>query len=1163
MNVVTPEELFDSCHEMAVACGRQGITVNMRMRETIVMACAAASPEGSGFGNVFSQVDRLCRMYGVSEDDRREIQTARRHSNSKDIIPDEDLMYDIRALCVFVSAVFGVDIPSRLTAVIPRIGRKRAVNTAVDLPYIRCVVVEFDSERIVVVTDSADGGHTVGVGYGSKDHGVDMSYLRKLLRPGMQLNLLDCRTSGDMITPGLIVVEPDFLVDISSVAACFTDYGHHPLAYTINRMRKKVSSQAIQLGNLAGDILDGVLNDAGFDFKEIFSGFCRQRSLSFCADGSLSMADLKDKARLQAENIKQAVGALFGRDANGRRRPFDLSKVVVEPSFVCERLGIQGRVDLMTADLQLLVEQKSGRNGKIESLLSGGGRLMGNSDIRCRGEHNYGSSASSSAVHSLRSPKDSISHLEPHYVQLLLYFGVLRCNFGLKDRDISSFLLYSGYPARDGLLYVNYFHALFNEAIALRNRIVAGELFVARGGIGNILRHLSAETINERGMKNRFFELYIRPQTEEVTDPLHAMPPLERAYFERMMTFVYREQLVAKTGGFEEITRSAADLWNLPVYKKQEMGNIITGMRIADAGTSEDNGQTFKTLTFSYPDQGDDFMPNFRRGDMVYIYSYDREPDVCGSLLHTATVERLGGNDVTVRLVNRQRSASLFDGKTFAMEHMASDSGTSCAIRALHTFITAPEERRSLLLGRREPVSDNTVCLTRKYHPHYDQVLLSAFRSQDFFLLVGPPGTGKTSMALRFMVEEEIARGTCGVLLTAYTNRAVDEICAMLNDAGIGFLRIGSESSCDERFRDRLFENAVGGLDTVENMRDAVRSVAVIVGTTSMLQSRPSVFGLKHFSLAIVDEASQILEPALIGILSAHDGTGRCCIDRFILVGDHKQLPAVVQQSETDSRVDDPLLHGIGLTDCRNSLFERLMNIERRSGRKCFVGLLDRQGRMHPDVARFAETMFYAGENLRSVPLPHQLEASLGYDLPAEDAMDGLLKVRRMIFIPVEDDNAGRLSDKVNVAEADMAADIVRRIYRFYGERFDPDKTIGIIVPYRNQIAMIRRRLAALGISALDRISIDTVERFQGSQRDVIIYSFTVHRRSQLAFLTANTFIENGRVIDRKLNVAVTRARRQMIITGNPALLGGNAVFASLMRACAWPESCNGREMAK
>jgi superfamily I DNA and/or RNA helicase len=271
----------------------------------------------------------------------------------------------------------------------------------------------------------------------------------------------------------------------------------------------------------------------------------------------------------------------------------------------------------------------------------------------------------------------------------------------------------------------------------------------------------------------------------------------------------------------------------------------------------------------------------------------------------------------------------------------------------------------------------------------------------------------------------------------------------------------------------------------------------------------------------------------------------------------------VVQQSETDSRVDDPLLHGIGLTDCRNSLFERLMNIERRSGRKCFVGLLDRQGRMHPDVARFAETMFYAGENLRSVPLPHQLEASLGYDLPAEDAMDGLLKVRRMIFIPVEDDNAGRLSDKVNVAEADMAADIVRRIYRFYGERFDPDKTIGIIVPYRNQIAMIRRRLAALGISALDRISIDTVERFQGSQRDVIIYSFTVHRRSQLAFLTANTFIENGRVIDRKLNVAVTRARRQMIITGNPALLGGNAVFASLMRACAWPESCNGREMVK
>lgn len=1122
MKVITPDELFDRCHEIAVSTGR-GADLNMRMREIIVMACAGAAADGAAFGNVFSQVDRLCRAHGVAEADRREVQTARRHANSTEVLPTAELMYDLRAVCVFISAVFGADIPARLTAVIPRERRPHRPNDTVPaMSYIRCVTVGCDAGGITVTTDD-DGGHTVRVSYGSVEHGTDMSYLQKLLRPGMQLNLLDCRTAGDVIVPGMIVVEPDYLTDISSVAACFTDYGRHPLTYTVNRMRKKASSQAITLGNLAGDILDGVINDDDFNLDDTFEDFRRHNATVFCGTGDTAPAELRAQARAQAANIKEAVGALFAADMNGRRPPFDISKVVVEPTFVCERLGIQGRVDLMTTDFKLLVEQKSGRNGKIES-----------------------------RAYNAAAPT-GLSHLEPHYVQLLLYMGVLRYNFGLTDREVSSFLLYSRYPAADGLLYVNYYRALFNEAMALRNRIVAAELFMARGGVAAVLRHLSVDTLNERRVRNGFFERYIRPQIESVTAPLHAMPPLERAYFERMLTFVYREQLIAKTGGFEEMTRSAADLWNMPTCKKREMGNIITEMRVVENRAADDDGHAVETLTLSFPDQGEDFLPNFRRGDMVYVYACDGEPDVCRSLLHTATVERLGTAGVTVRLVNRQRNTSLFAGKTLAMEHAASDVGASAGIRALHAFVTAPEERRDLLLGQRVPQADNTLVLTRKYHDDYDDVVLAAVRSRDYYLLVGPPGTGKTSMALRFIVEEEIARGTQGVLLAAYTNRAVDEICTMLDGAGIAFLRVSSESSCDERFRDRLFDNAVGGLTSVDEMRTAIRSVPVIVGTTSMLQSRQGVFGLKHFSLAVIDEASQILEPSIVGILSARDDTGMCAIDRFILVGDNKQLPAVVQQDEADSRVTDPALHAIGLTDCRNSLFERLLNMERSRGRKDFIGLLRKQGRMHPDIARFANGMFYADEKLQPVPCPHQTETSLGYKLPSEDATDELLKAHRMIFIPAEDDDAGRLSDKVNATEAAIAADMARRIYRFYGERFDPDRTIGIIVPYRNQIAMIRRYLAECGIAALEKITIDTVERYQGSQRDVIIYSFTVHRRSQLAFLTANSFTENGRVIDRKLNVAVTRARRQMIITGNPALLGENDIFAALMRRCARP----------
>jgi superfamily I DNA and/or RNA helicase len=78
-------------------------------------------------------------------------------------------------------------------------------------------------------------------------------------------------------------------------------------------------------------------------------------------------------------------------------------------------------------------------------------------------------------------------------------------------------------------------------------------------------------------------------------------------------------------------------------------------------------------------------------------------------------------------------------------------------------------------------------------------------------------------------------------------------------------------------------------------------------------------------------------------------------------------------------------------------------------------------------------------------------------------------------------------------------------------------------------------------------VSIDTVERYQGAQRDVIVYSFTVSHRYQLDFLTASTISENGQTIDRKLNVAMTRARRQLIMTGRASLLSHVPLFKEII----------------
>ena len=158
-----------------------------------------------------------------------------------------------------------------------------------------------------------------------------------------------------------------------------------------------------------------------------------------------------------------------------------------------------------------------------------------------------------------------------------------------------------------------------------------------------------------------------------------------------------------------------------------------------------------------------------------------------------------------------------------------------------------------------------------------------------------------------------------------------------------------------------------------------------------------------------------------------------------------------------------------------------------------------------------------------------------------------------MVFIPSKPQRNGT-SAKTNIYEAEIVGVLVGEIYKCYGEQFNPTQTLGIITPYRSQIALIKKELAKLSIPAVNDIVVDTVERFQGSERDVIIYSFSVNYLWQLKFL-ANVIEENGKLIDRKLNVALTRARKQLFITGVPDLLRQNSIYSNLLNLI---DSCDG-----
>ena len=821
---------------------------------------------------------------------------------------------------------------------------------------------------------------------------------------GLKVNVLD---------DGLQVVEPDVLVDISAIAACFQDYGHHPLAYLINRLKPSANTSPILLGNFAGTALDQIIHDPAADFGDMLRTSFSEQALQFCTCEDFNPAKFKTDALHQVNNIREAVDVLFDE--------YDRDKALLEPSFVCKALGLRGRVDLMTSDMRLLVEQKSG--------------------------------------------KKWVGFREAHYVQVLLYYGVLRHNFQLDADSVDIRLLYSKYPASQGLLDVANNDTLFREAIHLRNLIVAMEMKIARKGFSSVLSQLQPDVLLQRQEKSDFFHRYVRPEIERTLQPLHSLSATEQNYLERMVTFIFREQFA----------------------------------QLLTQDTDEE----------------------LRRGDMVYYYRKDGDPDLCHHILNKGMIERIDDEEIAVwPNDNRQETPDILRKESYVIEPATSDATTTAALRSLMAFCGASPQKRHLLMGSLAPRQDTSQRLSRSYHPAYDDILLRAKQAHDYFLLQGPPGTGKTSMALRFLVEEELSsHPSHHLLLTAYTHRAVDEICAMLEESGQDYLRLGSEAACDPRFAHRLLSSAFNEKPKLSDIRQRLERVPIVVSTTLTLLTRPFLLSMKHFSLCIVDEASQILEPYIVGLLSSDS------INRFILIGDHKQLPAVVAQPD-----DDPRLHG-----CRLSLFERLLQQERKAGRREFVGILQRQGRMHPDIAAFPNEFFYQQEQLQPVPCPHQLETELNYPEPSEDVLDDQLKQHRVLFLPADD-------------EASLVADVLRRLYRQIGsERFDAARSIGVIVTYRHQIALIRREIAKWGLPQLDDLSIDTVERYQGSQRDVIIYSTGVQDNDGLDFLTSNSFVEDGHTVDRKLNVALTRARKQLILTGNRALLKQNKIFSAFI----------------
>lgn len=1026
-----------------------------------------------------------------------------RENSSKDQAElKEAYKYDLKALTEFISAVYGEEPQNRLKQIL-RFPYNTFERKKTLVRNIRIAVENWDEQYIYGRSAVSEEPDIIKINYTTKNiSGNDFEYFKGILSINCQINVVNPRFENGIYYPELMIYEPDYLIDISSIAACFREYGNSAVNYLINKIKPAVISAPILLGNFAGQLLDELINNKAphsIKYSESVKRFFGNHALDLATCNDIN-SDFHIKAKLQLENLTNFISKTFKEVDH-----LQFNELILEPSFFCERLGIQGRMDLLQTDYRILMEQKSGqRNFKTGK------------------------------------------HKEAHYVQMLLYQAILHYNYGLKNEQIASFLLYSKYP--DGLIEEGPAPRLLFEALKIRNEIVKNELsYINEKSVKRIFEQLTPEYLNIQHRDDKLWKEYQQPQLKELLASYHQATKLEKTYFERFFAFVERENILSKVGNPNNENDGFSRIWNATLEEKKQTGDIYHNLSIIEKkGTQQDS--RYDEITYQLPITEDCFISNFRIGDIVITYPYieQQEPNALQTMVLRGSVKDIQNERIIIKLRAPQRNEQLFNKDKrwkWAIEHDFIESSYGSLYKSLYSFFNARKERKELLLNQIQAKYDKRKTLNGDYGT-FNELVLRAKQAHDYFLLIGPPGTGKTSFGLVNILVEALTDTDTSILLASFTNRAVDEICSKLICHKIPFIRIGSELSCDPAYRQYLLYNKTKECSDVNTIKQLLHHIRVVVGTTSALTAKLNIFNIKHFDLAIIDEASQILEPQLLGLICAQYEEHNA-IEKFIFIGDHKQLPAVVQQSVTESEVEEDILRDIGLTNCRESLFERLIKLQK--GNPNISYMLTKQGRMHPDVAQFSNESFYESK-LCPIPLEHQ-QRELDYmAFDKSNEIERMIATQRVCFIASKTYTTP--SVKINIPEAEKVAEIIYTIWRLYdkcGKIFDANRTIGVIVPYRNQISTIHKKLNKYGIDKLQSITIDTVERYQGSERDIIIYDFTIHKYYQLDFLTNNSILENGNLVDRKLNVALTRAREQLFLIGNPDILKGNRIFRHLI----------------
>ncbi len=540
---------------------------------------------------------------------------------------------------------------------------------------------------------------------------------------------------------------------------------------------------------------------------------------------------------------------------------------------------------------------------------------------------------------------------------------------------------------------------------------------------------------------------------------------------------------------------------------------------------------------------------NFEFGRPVSFYHLTDESGKAQKLKYfryTGMVSYVDGNRMVVTLPDNAQPTELQNTERLGIQLSFDETSYRLMFEALDRVMAAKNNRLAYLrdlfyshqrAGRFtfEPLRFPWLNSTQEHA--VNEVLWA----KDVMVVHGPPGTGKTTTLVEAI--NETLRRESQVLVCAQSNMAVDWISEQLTDRGINVLRIGNPTRVNDKMLSFTYERrfeAHPDYPQLWSIRKAIRELrgqkkrgesyhqrldrlksratelelrinaelfdnARVIASTLTGAANRLLDGQK-FGTLFIDEAAQALEAACwIAIRRA---------SRVIFAGDHCQLPPTVKSLPA-------LKGGLGKT-----LMERIVE-----NKPEVVTLLEVQYRMCDAIMRFSSDYFYGGRVQTAPQIRHR--SILDYDIPITwiDTAD----------MDFREEFVGESFGRINKSEAELTLLTLERYYSRIGKQRILDEHIdaGIISPYRAQVQYLRRQIRKKEFFKPYRhlISVNTVDGFQGQERDIILISLVrANDEGQIGFLRDL----------RRMNVAITRARMKLIILGDSTTMTRHPFYKQL-----------------